>query len=144
MPPGKFITGADGGAGEVARNTLTAAPSAEAIRRDRIEEMSFGQAHLELHPVPRLAVIERPLIATGDGMCAGLEVKIAHCAHRFNDVDDGGETEAAGAATTPCLISSWGSPHLQAECDVVACCPFGEEKLRAIARFGLALEADKN
>ena len=70
--------------------------------------MSFGQAHLELHPVPRLAVIERPLIATGDGMCAGLEVKIAHCAHWFNDVDDGGETEAAGAATTPCLISVLG------------------------------------
>jgi RNA polymerase sigma factor (TIGR02999 family) len=40
--------------------SLTAAPSAEAIRRDRIEEMSLGQAHLELHPAPRLTVIERP------------------------------------------------------------------------------------
>ncbi len=41
-------------------------------------------------------------------MCAGLEVKIAHCAHRFKDVDDGGETDAAVAATTPCLISVLG------------------------------------
>jgi RNA polymerase sigma factor (TIGR02999 family) len=40
--------------------SLTAAPSAEAIRRDRIEEMSLGQAHLELHPAPRLTMIERP------------------------------------------------------------------------------------
>ena len=95
-------------AGEVARNTLTAEPSAEAIRRDRIEEMSSGHAHLELHPVPRLAVIERHLAATGDGMCAGLEVKIGHCAHRFNDVDDGRETDAAGAATTRFLISVLG------------------------------------
>ena len=70
--------------------------------------MSSGQAHLELHPVPRLALIERPLTATGDGMCAGLEVEIGHCAHWFNDVDDGGETDAAGAATTRFLISVLG------------------------------------
>lgn len=70
--------------------------------------MSSGHAHLELPPVPRLAVIERHLAATGDGMCAGLEVKIGHCAHRFNDVDDGRETDAAGAATTRFLISVLG------------------------------------
>jgi RNA polymerase sigma factor (TIGR02999 family) len=40
--------------------SLTGSASAEAIRRDRIEEMNLGQAHLELHPAPRLTVIERP------------------------------------------------------------------------------------
>ena len=43
-------------------------PSAQAHRRDRIGEMSLGQAHLELFPVPRLAVIEGPLAATGEDM----------------------------------------------------------------------------
>ena len=36
-------------------------------------------------------------------MCAGLEVKIAHCAHRFKDVDDGGETDGAVAADATLL-----------------------------------------
>ena len=44
----------------------------------------------------RLVVIERPLVRQAGACCASLEVKIGHCAHRFNDVDDGGKTDGAG------------------------------------------------
>ena len=64
------------GAGDAKASVRGAGPLTDAIRRSRIEEMSLLQVHLELEPVPRLAVIEaRP----GSGRPA--------CARRSGDRD---------------------------------------------------------